>query len=54
MINKCTHIATSSNEQVRVNIKDNDEMNVLLKWRKKKMKGNEWQCFSLSVFISKV
>ena len=53
VINKCTHLATP-NEQVRENIKDNDKINVLFMWRKKRMKENGWQCFSLSAFISKV
>ena len=32
------------------NVKDNDESNVLFMWRKKRMKGNECQCFSFGCF----
>ena len=36
---------------VRTNIKKQyNESNVLFMWRKKRMKENEWQCFSLGCF----
>ena len=44
-----THVAMSD-EQVRTSVKDNEESNVLFMWRKKRMKANEWQCFSFGCF----
>ena len=39
-----------SDEQVRTNVKDNDESNVLLMWRKKRMKEMNGSVSLLVVF----
>ena len=44
------YLCCNVDEQVRTNVKHNDESNVLFMWRKKRVIGNYWQCFSLVVF----
>ena len=46
-VHPCCNVMRKFN---RTNTKDNDKSNVLLMWRKKKMKANECQCFSLGCF----
>ena len=52
IIGDYTHCAPMllCHKQVSTNVKDNDESNVLFMWRKKRMKGNECQCFSFGCF----